>query len=129
MLKLEDSLEKSTDCETGSPEFLEKDRRSLKMRQARLTMQGFIKFFYSHLLTFSPANFFTQSRSNSQNSLNGSPKHCFSEKDSNGTPKSNALHRGARTSKHSRFSEDFTHATQNFEFQPEGRRGTLKVFL
>ena len=40
MLKLEDSLEKSTDCETGSPDLFEKDRRSLKMRQARLTMQG-----------------------------------------------------------------------------------------
>ena len=41
MSKLEDSIEKSTECDTWSPDSFGKDKRSLKMKQARITMQGF----------------------------------------------------------------------------------------
>ena len=42
MLRQEDNTDKSTECESLSPESTTKDRRSLIMNKARLSIQGFI---------------------------------------------------------------------------------------
>jgi len=107
-LRQEDNTDKSTECESLSPESTTKDRRSLIMNKARLSIQ---------------ATLFAQTKSSSQNSLN-SPRDPASDQDKVFTP----INLGVGV-KNKRFSEDFSSKGSPFNvFQNNSKATGLSKF-
>lgn len=46
MLRQEDNTDRSTECESVSPDSSRRDRRSLIMNKARFSIQGFTFFYF-----------------------------------------------------------------------------------